>query len=186
VTGALAAESLKAFNPTPVRRLRRDLSPALAELVDRALSLNPAHRPDMPGFAEALTPFAKPPESDDVALLANPTEGSDVARLEPAPVAVVPAAAWDAIPQPDHIVEPVDHAYVPAAFDSTAFIPTAVESTAPKPKRQPAQTMTRSQLRTWLWVGAVVWVVGIAGWFILVSQGCNGDDDNRPKKKQKK
>jgi hypothetical protein len=75
---------------------------------------------------------------------------------------------------------PAAEAFVPDEYDPLR----ASQLTSPAPRR-PVPRMTRSWLRMWLWVGGLLWAVGLAGWLVLLVQGCEAENGSPAVQKKK-
>jgi hypothetical protein len=77
--------------------------------------------------------------------------------------------------------EVVEPAYVPDEYD-----PLRASNLATSAPRRRARSMTRSRLRVWLWIGGLLWAIGLAGWLALFVRGCEPADSADPAVPKKK
>ncbi len=109
------------FDPPPLASLGRDLPGDLSELVQRALSKDPARRPSMRAFADALVVVMRHLQAPQRAVargLPLPNRELGLARTEPVMRAIgasgtMPMAAFPSVPAPAPDPEPDRSALLP-------------------------------------------------------------------------
>jgi serine/threonine-protein kinase len=170
--------------PPPVSSLRRELSPALAQVIDRALAKEPAMRYDSAGALAAafVTAISEPPAPAQPAAPASPDPGATSALPhydagpEPVQTAPVPAGrAPGAAPRTPSVYDTV-----PVSIGSPLPAKPAKPSGAPpartttQPPAQPAEAGARSRLTV---IAGGVALVALAVIALLALAGGGGGPD---------